>query len=167
MCLLVLLFFFFFLMIRPPPRSTLFPDPTLFRSGVSGGEGGPGGTHGSCPGGWGGLGWGGSACQGGVWGGLEGLSPWPGGSPCRSRQPAGGSTLPRQRCSPAGRLAGWQLLPPWPGERLDLRREPITSLPTRHHSQGVTRRALITQSPAQSDPPVRSLGEGRLLVKGM
>src|SRR5256886_10748617 len=26
--------FFFFLMIRPPPRSTLFPSPTLFRSGT-------------------------------------------------------------------------------------------------------------------------------------
>src|SRR5258707_11781348 len=26
-------FFFFFLMIRRPPRSTLFPYPTLFRSG--------------------------------------------------------------------------------------------------------------------------------------
>src|ERR1039457_7377627 len=28
-----LFFFFFFLMIRRPPRSTLFPYPTLFRSG--------------------------------------------------------------------------------------------------------------------------------------
>src|SRR5260370_35311870 len=28
----LLLHFFFFLMIRPPPRSTLFPNPTLFRS---------------------------------------------------------------------------------------------------------------------------------------
>src|SRR2546430_7451504 len=27
-----LFLFFFFLMIRPPPRSTLFPNPTLFRS---------------------------------------------------------------------------------------------------------------------------------------
>src|SRR5258708_12358673 len=31
--MLCLLFFFFFLMIRRPPRSTLFPYPTLFRSG--------------------------------------------------------------------------------------------------------------------------------------
>src|SRR5256885_16536355 len=29
----LLSFFFFFLMIRPPPISTLFPYPTLFRSG--------------------------------------------------------------------------------------------------------------------------------------
>src|SRR3712207_9089854 len=28
------LFFFFFLMMRRPPRSTLFPYPTLFRSGL-------------------------------------------------------------------------------------------------------------------------------------
>src|SRR3989475_3641734 len=34
--LLCELFFFFFLMIRRPPRSTLFPYPTLFRSGVLG-----------------------------------------------------------------------------------------------------------------------------------
>src|SRR2546430_11172716 len=30
--------FFFFLMIRRPPRSTLFPFPTLFRSGIASGS---------------------------------------------------------------------------------------------------------------------------------
>src|SRR5437764_9849992 len=39
---LTLSFFFFFLMIRRPPRSTLFPYTTLFRSGCSVRDAGPG-----------------------------------------------------------------------------------------------------------------------------
>ena len=56
----------------------------------------------------------------GVPGGLGGLRPLPVGWRCRSMQPAGGSTLPRRRCSRAGLRAGRRRRLPWPEVRLDL-----------------------------------------------
>lgn len=51
------------------------------------------------------------------------LHPSPEGWPCRSTLPAGDSTPPRRRCSPAGRQAEWQPppLPLWPEAPLDLK----------------------------------------------
>ena len=56
----------------------------------------------------------------GVPGGLVGLRPLPVGWRCHSRRPAGGSTLPRRRCSRAGLRAGRQRRLLWPEVRLDL-----------------------------------------------
>lgn len=62
---------------------------------------------------------------GGVPEGLVVLHPSSEGWPCRSMQPAAGSTPPRQRCSQAGLRAGRLLPPPplWPEGQLDLEGE--------------------------------------------
>lgn len=64
---------------------------------------------------------GGRSLSGGVPEGLEALRPWTGGWPCRSTPPAGGSTPPRLRCSPAGPRAGRPRPGRPPGAPLDLR----------------------------------------------
>lgn len=67
------------------------------------------------------IGCGGQILIGGVPEGLVVLHPSSEGWLCHSKQPAGGSTLPKQRCSLAGLQAGKQLLLLlWPEGLLDL-----------------------------------------------